>query len=96
MDNSLQIIQGIIKFIRVTHEKHADGCKSSCCVRDVGYCETEFSENHWYCNFGGYCFGNMPRNSTVKAPTLEALDKRVREVIHKSITDDEYQFESDK
>lgn len=84
-------INSIIKFVEDIHKKHQGGCKSSCFEITIGYHHAPvYEQAFWFCEFGGYCFGNLSRKEEIRSFTLESLDKKVRKVILGAIEEEEF------
>lgn len=75
----------IVAWIRAKHETVADGCKSSCYHQTITYDTDVYYDTTWTCTFGGYCFGDLRRESEVSAPTIDELFVKVKEAIEKAI-----------
>jgi hypothetical protein len=71
-------INAIIRYVKTTHDINADGCKGSCNEIEIGYHSSTYYDSFWFCHFGGYCFGNLSRNETVQANSLEGLMQAVK------------------
>ncbi len=80
-------VEDLAKWLSDIHNKHRDGCKSSCLERYIGYHHMDHSSEspYWYVSFGGYCFGDLPRRSEVKARTFEELETLLKRTVLEAI-----------
>lgn len=83
--HTTSVMNGILRYIKITHDKHADGCKGSCSEAEIGYFASTYYDSFWFCRFGGYCLGDLSRNEEVQANSIEMLAMKVQEKIENAI-----------